>query len=167
MRKINRTTALVAVVLSLLMAQARSADAPQRAVSGIVPALHPLVPPLTDSATKLPYDASASRRYQEQYADALNARGVRYLRLDCVSSADGTDYSAQWSALPEGRAMRLGPRSQAACHPGHVAVFKVLAPPAYHGRGATVVAYVAYGTAWSVVRNQTANFLYGLRRLER
>ena len=165
MMQVKQAAAVFAAVLSMT---AMAASDPAR----IDPA-RPAAPPraaarliaASDGITGLPYSALASAKYQSLYADALNARGVRYLRLDCISGSEGAAYASVWSSVPDGRAPRPGQSDRAACKHGPVAVFKVLAPPNYLGSGGAIAAYVDTRVPWSVVRTQTANFLYAARRL--
>jgi hypothetical protein len=167
MMKVKQAVAFIAAALSMT---AMAAVEPARAALSrlVAPALASAPQmPASDGATGLPYSATASAKYQSQYADALNARGVRYLRLDCISGSEGAAYATIWSSVPEGRLPHPGQSDREACKPGPVAVFKVLAPPNYLGRGASIAAYVDTRVPWSVVRTQTANLLYSVRRLGR
>jgi hypothetical protein len=173
MMNLKRAATLVAAVLSTAAAAGPGPvqTVPERPAAPALTAGPALASaprmPASDGATGLPYSAIASAIYQSQYADALNARGVRYLRLDCISRSDGAAYASVWSPTPEGRTPHSGQSDSAACKPGPVAVFKVLAPPKYLGPGASIAAYVDAHVPWSVVRTQTANFLYAVPRLDR
>lgn len=121
-----------------------------------------------DGLTGLTLSIAASSLYRSQYADALNARGVRYLKIACVDTGHGrTAYATTWSPYPDGKAAHTGPTQTTACRPGPLAVIKVLAPPGYLGPGASIAAYVDTHVSWSVVRAESANFMYALPRLER
>ncbi|EEF25364.1 conserved hypothetical protein [Ricinus communis] len=121
-----------------------------------------------DSLTGLTLSTAASSLYKSQYADALNARGVRYLKIACVDTGHGqTAYATTWSPYPEGKAAQVGPTQTTACRPGPLAVIKVLAPPGYLGPGASIAAYLDTQVSWSVVRAESANFMYALPRLDR
>lgn len=121
-----------------------------------------------DGLTGLTLSTAASSRYKSQYADALNARGVRYLKIACVDTGHGqTAYATTWSPYPEGKAAQVGPTQSTTCRPGPLAVIKVLAPPGYLGPGASIAAYVDTQVSWSVVSAESANFMYALPRLDR
>jgi len=162
MKRVVTTAAFVVAVSGSLPALAAPLGGP--------PALDAGAPRMTgvDGLTGLALSTAASSLYQSQYADALNARGVRYLKIACVGTGHGqTAYATTWSSYPEGKVPHVGPTQTTACRPGPLAVIKVLAPPGYLGPGATIAAYLGTQVSWSVVRDQSANFMYSLRRLDR